>query len=292
MPSHMAKASWRDTANLWPGHPYDVALTDHYGPLVTDALLAMLARLDVAEVAARFGADVAKADGDDLTARIRASLSLSTDDTDALEQVVTDASSEAYLTGYHAAVKQLGAHAVTQPSPIADAVVDVDWGAWTAGDALAAAEAANLAAVLGDLGIVIRGIADTVLDDVASKISQGLAGGVGDGGMSSDAVARSVRNLIGDPMRADRIVHTEVARAQTNASMSVYRMSGVTEYDVLTADDADAECVEIAEAGPYALGDDTGQVPIHPFCRCANAPRVDSINADLIEAVPASDEGE
>jgi hypothetical protein len=82
-----------------------------------------------------------------------------------------------------------------------------------------------------------------------------------------------------------------VARAQTSGAFDTYENAGVTQYDVLLSDGACPECEAAADGGPYDLDDDSGRVPIHPVCRCANTPHINATsNSDGLTATGADDD--
>jgi 8-oxo-dGTP pyrophosphatase MutT (NUDIX family) len=247
---------WRDSAEKWPGHRYDLALTDHYSPAVLDALEQIAAGVDVAHVASRYAGVVQKATGG---AVIAAALTAPQAAVDKIRAALEDAESEGYVTGMYAGGELTGL-AVS---------LSVDWDSWSPGDTLAAAKAQDLSRVLADLDVTVQGIVDAALDRIGNRIAEGLAAGE-----SSDAIARSLVDAAGGRDRADLITHTEVARAQTSGAFDTYRAAGVQQYDLLVSDGACDICTGIAAAGPYDMDDDTGQVPIHPRCRCADSPHI------------------
>lgn len=284
MPSHMAK-SWRESSEKSPAHRYDIALTDHYAPEIQAALLELLDGLHVDDLIDKYGGSLAKAVDPAvraaLIAKIVGGIVVPKSLLGSLALALSSLYFEGLATGAYAARLQLEAHGITVDPETAAAVIDVDWDAWKPGDTIAVGEvtAGQLRSNLADLDITVKGISDTVLDVIGNHIGDGLLSGLG-----SDAIAREIRDLVGDSFRAERIAHTEVARAQTNASMLVYRASGVTQYELLLSDGACEECVDLAAANPWPIDDDSARVPIHPFCRCADAPVPDSIDPTLIEA--------
>ncbi|MGE0399936.1 MAG: phage portal protein [Kofleriaceae bacterium] len=291
--SPFVKAAWRDSSAHAPQHRFDVELTDYYAPRVAAGLLALIDGSNLLSVIEQFEAEIAKSADPELVARIRRAIKLG--DEQELHDVLDEAVRDAFPTGLQSGIEQLGAHAVTAPAELyGPANVAVDWSKWAPGDPLAVTEVAAgaLRANLDALGITIKGITDSVIDMIGNRIGEGLAAGHG-----STKIEREIRDLLGGvsgeiSSRAERIAHTEVARAQTNASMLVYAMNGVTEYDLIVSDGACEECIDIAANGPYPLGDDTGRVPIHPYCRCADSPRASSIDPALIQTVPADGESE
>lgn len=76
----------------------------------------------------------------------------------------------------------------------------------------------------------------------------------------------------------ERLARSEVAMAQSDGKLDLLRQQGVTEYDYETAGDSRVSriCRELADAGPYKVGDVGAPVPVrdsHPNCRCTLLPR-------------------
>lgn len=283
---------WRDSSNLTPQHAYDLAITDHYAPLVDAVLLEIVDSLGIATIVERYATQVVKADEDDeraaLIRRVRGALTLTAAQIERLQQLLERVAGDAYATGVNAAAEQLGVHAVTAAGPLAQAVAEIAWDRWVPGDPAAVLQVADgaLRATLDGLGITVKDVTDTVLDTIGNRIGDGLLAGHG-----SDKIERDVRDLLGGregkvSSRAERIVYTEVARAQTAASFEVYREAGVTEYELVVSEGACELCLAEADENPHPLDYDGARVPLHPFCRCANSPVVGSIVAPL----PAVDE--
>ncbi len=286
----MAKGAWRDNSAHAPQHRFDVALTDAFTDPIEKALLDLVETLPIEKVISHAGEaltkkvdPIAKAA---IVAQVLSELNIGPAALGPISKLLELLVAEGFTTGVHAAAEQLDAHAITVGNDLLPEIT-VDWDRWKPGDTIALGEVAAgaLRANLDELGITVKGIADTVLDTIGNRIGDGLLAGDG-----VDTIARAIRDDVGSRSRAERIAHTEIARAQTNASMLVYSESGVTEYELLLADDACPECEEIAAGNPYALGDDTGRVPIHPFCRCADAPVASSINSSRINSVDVTGE--
>lgn len=248
--------SWRDGEAKWPGHAYDLPLTDHYAPKIQAALAVIIKAVDPAKIKAL---PVQKADG---AGWVTAQITPDSTGVDALTDAIRDARSEAYVTGVHAGAEQLGITIDT----------GVDWGTWKPGDTLAASKTANLTSTLADLDITVKGIVSTTVDQIGNVIASGLAGG-----LPSATIGRNLTDLAGNSRRAELIAHTEVARAQTTAAHDAYKAAGVAKYELVTSDGACDDCLDVAANGPYGMDDDTGIVPIHPSCRCANSPFLDDI---------------
>jgi hypothetical protein len=183
-----------------------------------------------------------------------------------LEQVFRDLMFDAFGTGAYAASQQIPG-STTLPG-----ISGTDWAAWQPGDTAAAELTANggLADLLDGAGIGIKNITGSVLDQLGNRIGDGLAAG-----NSVDAIARDLRDIVGSPSRAEMIAHTETARATTVATLATYGLNGVTEWDWVVSDDPCAECADQESQNPHPLND-KDQPPLHPRCRCAVAPVVDT----------------
>lgn len=289
--------SWRDSTEKSPAHRYDLALTDEYAPRIQQVLLGILDALNVPDLIDRYGSSIMKADGDDertdLIERIMSGIKAPASSLAALRKLLEQATTEGFATGAHAAAEQLGAHAVSIGGALGEAIVDIAWDKWKPGDTLAVGEVAAgaLRTNLAELDITVKGISDTVLDTVGNRIGDGLLAG-----HSSDQIERSIRDQFEGTAkgevstRALRIAHTEVARAQTSASILVFGLSGVTEFDLINSDGACPECVDLAAENPWPIDSDEALVPVHPFCRCANSPVIDSIDPSLIQTRDAEQE--
>ena len=110
------------------------------------------------------------------------------------------------------------------------------------------------------------------MDELADSLATALRDG-----SSVDELARDVRDLLGDRKQAEAVATTEIARAQSQASMDTYADAGVDRVEWLIAPtDACPICTGNAAEGPIRRGQDfTGGVdapPQHPHCRCAITP--------------------
>lgn len=185
-------------------------------------------------------------------------------DQSTLEQLIRQLVADAWIAGDHAAGLQIGPDAALTVSG------DVNWSQWKPGSPAAADLTTNggLADLLDDAGVTIRGVIGTALDQAGNLIGRGLAAGD-----SVDTIARSLRGMLGDPFRAERVAHTETARAMSLSSLNTYEVNGIGRFDVITADNPCEEiCVPLAELGPYPVAEGDAMVPGHPLCRCAIAP--------------------
>jgi ADP-ribose pyrophosphatase YjhB (NUDIX family) len=259
---------WRDTPAKTPQLAFDLLITDHYTPVVQSALLTLIRSVNVSQVR--------KADLSGLIGQ-----NLSTDELDAaVRQIMADS----YLAGLHASAEQVPGAVI--PGGLGTLTVSTDWGGWQPGNPSAALKVADggLADLLDQAGITVQGIVGTVLDQVGNRIADGLAAG-----LPSDTIASSLEDIAGS--RAEIIAHTEVARAMTSASFSVYAANGVGEWDLITSAGACQVCLDAEAANPHLVSDQSDAPPLHPFCRCSSAPRADSINPNNIQTIDGGSDG-
>jgi SPP1 gp7 family putative phage head morphogenesis protein len=130
---------------------------------------------------------------------------------------------------------------------------------------------------LADLGLLIRRVADTTIEEVQALVGRGAAEG-----WSNERLAEELGKLaeIRSPERALLIARTETAAAYSRGSLLAYQQSGVVEQvEWLATLDADtsAECRALHGTrrpldGEFADG--TLHPPRHPRCRCALVPIV------------------
>jgi 8-oxo-dGTP pyrophosphatase MutT (NUDIX family) len=269
----LAKASWRDSSDKVPQHRYDIALVDFYTPKIRVGLLAFLNSLGLEAVADRASKTVEKADGDErkkLLARITSYLGAGA--TADLEAALRQAYEDGYLAGDHGAAEQLdGAHVVAASAASLPATVTVDWSAWKPGNPGAAGLVAEggLGVLLDNAGVTIQGIGESVLRQVGNMLADGITAGT-----PSNVVARTILEQVGSTRRAEMIAQTEIARAVTVSSLDTYARAGVDEWDLIVSDGACPTCLAIEAENPHPVDSLDNTVPVHPWCRCACAPRV------------------
>jgi 8-oxo-dGTP pyrophosphatase MutT (NUDIX family) len=277
---------WRDTAPKTPQLRYDLPIADHYTGAVQDGIRQLIGSLPVQSTIEHFATTMAKktAEEDELLASILGRLG-ATDTTQQLEQAIRDILTDGYMAGLYAGGEQIGAHSVTVGGVTGNAVTTIDWSKWSPGDGLAAAKDADggLAALLDDAGITVKGITESTLNSIGNAIADGLKTG-----RPSDSIARDITEDVGSSDRAERIAHTETARAVTQASMDVYGANGVATWDLITSDGACQTCLDIEEQNPHPVSDSGGTPPVHPFCRCSSAPNANSVVASNITVVGES----
>jgi len=160
-----------------------------------------------------------------------------------------------------------------------------DWVDWKAGDADAAKQlvsdgmGAGMRAMLDRASIEIKGINETTLDRISNILSRGV-----EAGATPVTVGKEIRDLVGDPRRAEMIANTEMARAVNASNVDEYRNAGVTMVEWQTAGD-DGVCEDCAanEAdNPYEIGSEP-EAPAHPNCGCQIVP---AAFEDLVELTP------
>ena len=149
----------------------------------------------------------------------------------------------------------------------------INWNQWKPGNRAAArllSRPRGLERLLQEREIVIRGISRTALDRIGTRLADGLARGD-----TRESLAASIEAIVGDAERALVIAGTEGSRAVIQASMDLYRDSGVEMVEYLVADPCDL-CQENYEASPQPIGEPwpAGDPPVHPNCMCDLAPYV------------------
>jgi 8-oxo-dGTP pyrophosphatase MutT (NUDIX family) len=266
--------SWRDGPDTAPHHAFDLRLTDHYGPPIAAALgqLWTDGQLAAAVNAAAGKATAVRKDDesdvrDDIITAARDRLGQG--DVNPLDSIMRQLIADAWTSGIHAAAGQLpgGSGSLATVGGIGD----IDWSRWEPGHVDAAIRTADgaLADALDQIGISIRGIVGTTLDELGNRIADGLLDGD-----PSDRIGRGLRDLLdGDTARAELIAHTETARAMDAATMDVYRANGIDQFDVITSAGACTRCLDLAAENPHPVSGGS-LVPAHPRCRCASSPHV------------------
>lgn len=263
------------------------ALSAHYGPKIATALRDALPS-NLASIIGGYVPSVAKAQAtppqrqaarDYLAGRVEL-------DTSGLESVLTSLSVDAYLGGVAMAAK-------ASNGVMPESMVGTDWDAWTPGWAGAAAKITDpgLSAVLDGLGLTIKGLESSTIDQMGTQIADGLASGA-----SMDSIAQGLRDSVGgDASRAYMIADTEAARAAGSASLDTYGLNGVTGKEWLGDGDSCEEiCQPNIDQGVIAVDDsfDSGDdaPPGHPRCRCAVSPATfDDASAPADDTAPTEE---
>jgi SPP1 gp7 family putative phage head morphogenesis protein len=214
---------------------------------------------------------VAKAAADPAEQILRdaARAALGNPDMGSLEQVLRQVFADAYGAGGHAATQQL-------PNTISvsslEGVSAVDWSTWKPGDPAAAGLLSNggLQSLLNAAGVTVKGIGESLVGELGNAIAAGVAAGE-----STDRVARGLVGIVGSRSRAEMIAHTETARAVTAATLNTYAVNGVQQWSWVLSSGACPACEKQASLGPFTVKDEAP--PLHPRCRCAASPVVESI---------------
>ena len=128
-------------------------------------------------------------------------------------------------------------------------------------------------------------ITDSTRDMIRDAIADGLADNIG-----RDEIIANISNLTGfSDDRAELIAETEIARANSQASLEGYRgaaQAGVTVKKewLIASDNVCDDCTDNADAGPIDLDEDfpsgDDAPPQHPNCRCSLSPVVYDESAD------------
>ena len=160
---------------------------------------------------------------------------------------------------------------------------EVDWAGWTPGDYEAALQVAEggLEWLLGQQDIQIKSIAASRLEELGNVLAEFIASESTSRPLlpaplppeySVGALADALEGVLDNPDRALMVAQTEVARASSAASQSVFRRLGLTQVEVSTAGDRRVcvKCMQAEAAGPVSIG--TYALPLHPMCRCALIP--------------------
>jgi SPP1 gp7 family putative phage head morphogenesis protein len=205
----------------------------------------------------------------------------------ALRAVLGDLWAEGWVLG------QQAAQAVVAGEP-------PDWRRWTPGDHAAARQIAGdgLARLLADADIHIQSIAESRVGELAGVLESALASDVREieqyhkppgvysmqdvlpARNSISDLAAKLENVLDNPERARMVAHTEMARAQSAATVESYEQTGVRERAWLSAEDAKVcpRCDANVAAGAVPMGQPfpSGDMspPIHPNDRCALMPVV------------------
>lgn len=248
--------SWRDDPPVMaPQHAVDLTLTDYWAPKVQESLMSLWSAADLenAVTATQGVGDVGMQIFRD-TARqvLSGAVQPST-----LEQVLTNAWADAYNAGTMAAKVQMGN-------------IPTGWADWKPG----MTDANQITALgwkeaLNDAGITLKGITDTTVNKLAYRIADGV-----NAGDPSDVIGGMLDDVLGDPLRAELISHTETARMLTNAAMDQYALFGVKQWDLVTSAGACPTCQSLEDQNPHDVGDGK-QPPVHPRCRCAASPHLE-----------------
>lgn len=254
------KGSWRDNPpNPTPFHTVDLALTDHWAPLVAAALAGGVDTDALAEDALEAAWTAAEAT--DAAAEVYA--------TGRLEAVLSGAHRAGFIAGALSAGEQTGTPGLLTgfttatvefrtpedaPLPVLDALTGTAW-----------------QQALAEAGVTVKGITDTTMQRMGVLIEQAV-----ELGHTVDRLAADLDAYLSDPARAETIAHTETARMATTASLAVYRAYGLQQWDLVTSAGACASiCLPFEAANPHSVSE--SGPPLHPRCRCAASPHIEGI---------------
>lgn len=181
--------------------------------------------------------------------------------TQPLDDAIADLYDEGYVQGAQAAAEATG-----QPAPF-ESIGAFEPG--TVPGRIGSDEPAPLAELLRERGIWVREITETEVNRIGEAIRQSI-----EHGRPLSEARAAVDAIVHDADRARMITETEYARAQTYAVRETYRRNGVAMVRWLAQPDACPMCLANKAVSPIPLGDawPNGNVPVHPNCRCAEAP--------------------
>lgn len=262
-----AAGTWRNRGTGEPQSQFDLQLTDYYAPLMQKVIADAVKAVPVDSLVAGLSKDTAD--------QVKGTVSVNLD---GLAPILEQLYADAYPTGTHSAQVQLDAKGVTPivkadtPNPLSSlsSLGDKDyWDNWTPGNPPAAAKIAGtgLQSLLDNAGIQIKGITDSVSQQIGNSLADGISQG-----LSPAQMGRNLASMTDDPnsmlgrARSDIIANTESTRAITQGSVDQYQANGVGMWNLVTADDPDEECADIAAGGPYSFDDTDDQPPVHPYC--------------------------
>lgn len=175
------------------------------------------------------------------------------------------------LTTYQLAKYTLRRKAVSREA-MANALV-TDWNTWTPGNQAASnllRPPGGLQRLLDKRDVTIKELNSTSLNRIGTILANGLSAG-----STPREMAKDINEMLDDPSRALMISQTETSSAVVQASLDLYRESGVEMVEWLVADPCD-ECAENEAQSPISIGEDwiNGDPPVHPNCMCDIAPYV------------------
>jgi hypothetical protein len=178
---------------------------------------------------------------------------------------------EGILQASYEVKKVLGGNGL--PSVESLGLPDDYWDTWQPQSAEIASKLAvgGLAQLLQQAELVINGIAETQVNRIGDVIAEGVLQN-----LSVDEIARLVNDIVNDTERASTITETELARALTAARREAYKANNVTMIKWLHQPDACKQCMANVIVSPLPTWQQwpSGDVPVHPNCRCVEAPYV------------------
>lgn len=151
--------------------------------------------------------------------------------------------------------------------------LSIPWNKWKPGNRAASQLVSppdGLKRLLDARGIVLDGITRTMLNEIGTALAEGLARG-----STREDIADDISYIVGNDERAMMIAGTEMTNAVVQASLDLYRDSGVEMVEWLSADPCD-DCQENEDQSPIGIDEEwrNGEPPVHPNCMCDIAPYV------------------
>lgn len=151
--------------------------------------------------------------------------------------------------------------------------LQTNWATWKPGYRAAAnlvSPPNGLKRLLDRRGVKIQELSTTTLNRIGTALADGL-----NNGSTRRAIAEDISYIIGNDARALTIATTEMSAAMVQASMDMYKESGVEQIEWLVADPCD-DCQENLDQSPIGIDEDwiNGDPPVHPNCMCDIAPYV------------------
>lgn len=188
-----------------------------------------------------------------------------------LSRVLTALYGAAYMEGAHEAAA--ASDGAMPPWTAALPIPEGHWDNWdpSVGEAASAHAGGGLARVLQARGIWIKEMSATQVNRVGDAVRESVE----NGRPLSEAID-AVNAIVNDAGRARLIAETEYARAMTMASRETYMANRVPMVQWLHQPGACPRCMENAAVSPITVTAPwpSGNVPVHPRCRCAEAPYI------------------
>jgi hypothetical protein len=198
-------------------------------------------------------------------------------DTELLDTALSRIYADAYILGEditsYEIARAVGLRKAAPRKSDLSRALRLNWNTWRPGNRAAAAlldPPAGLRRLLAQRGIKIRGISQTTLDRIGTRLADGLRVGA-----SRRAMAKEINEILNDSERALMIAGTEMSNAVVQSSLDLYRDSGVEMVQWLVADPCD-DCQENYEQSPININETwiNGEPPVHPNCMCDISPYV------------------
>jgi hypothetical protein len=150
--------------------------------------------------------------------------------------------------------------------------LQIDWSAWKPGGNLGellVRPKGGLQALLVKANATIKGLNATTINRIGTRLADALLTGA-----SAQQLAKNLRDIVADPVRAYTIANTEMKRAMSNGAMDNYRELGVEQMEWSALDPCDL-CADF-DGERRAIGDEFGdgvtEPPAHTNCRCTLMP--------------------